>query len=100
MIAEAYILFLAFQDTLLSEGHYYVFLKEEQRSPSKCFTTLSWGGGTGNSLFQGFPRAFLGLEQAGSPNLPFFLFIKGQAFLLTPREKADKFIFSKYEKIL
>ena len=67
MIAEAYILFLAFQDKLLSEGHYYVFLKEEQRRPSKCFTTLSWGGGTGNSLFQGFPRAFLGLEQAGSP---------------------------------
>ena len=62
MIAEAYILFLAFQDELLSEGHYYVFLKEEQRSPSKCFTTLSWGGGTGNGLFQGFPRAFLGLE--------------------------------------
>ena len=66
MISEAYILFLAFQDKLLSEGHYYVFLKEEQRRPSKCFT-LSWGGGTGNSLFQGFPRAFLGLEQAGSP---------------------------------
>ena len=62
MTAEAYILFLAFQDELLSEGHYYVFLKEEQRSPSKCFTTLSWGGGTGNGLFQGFPRAFLGLE--------------------------------------
>ena len=67
MIAEAYLLFLAFQDKLLSEGHYYVFLKEEQRRPSKCFTTLSWGGGTGNGLFQGFPRAFLGLEQAGSP---------------------------------
>ena len=58
------------------------------------------GWQAGNSLFQGFPRAFLGLEQAGSPNLPFFLFIKGRAFLLTPREKADKFIFSKYEKIL
>ena len=69
MIAEAYILFLAFQDKLLSEGHYYVFLKEEQRRPGKCFTTLSWGGGTGNGLFQGFPRAFLGLEQAGSPHL-------------------------------
>ena len=67
MIAEAYILFLAFQDKLLIEGHYYVFLKEEQRRPSKCFTTLSWGGGTGNGLFQGFPRAFLGLEQASSP---------------------------------
>ena len=40
VIAEAYILFLAFQDKLLSEGHYYVFLKEEQRSPSKRFTTL------------------------------------------------------------
>ena len=100
MISEAYILFLAFQDKLLSEGHYYVFLKEEQWRPSKCFTTLSWGGGTGTTLFQAFPRAFLGLEQAGSPNLPFFLFIKGRAFLLTPREKADKFIFSKYEKIL
>ena len=59
--------FLTFQDKLLSEGHYYVFLKEEQRRPGKCFTTLSWGGGTGNGLFQGFPRAFLGLEQAGSP---------------------------------
>ena len=69
VIAEAYILFLAFQDKLLSEGHYYVFLKEEQRRPSKCFTTLSWGGGTGNGLFQGFPRAFLGLEQAGSPQV-------------------------------
>ena len=69
MIAEAYILFLAFQDKLLSEGHYYIFLKEEQRKPSKCFTTLSWGGGTGNSLFQGFPRAFLGLEQASSPHV-------------------------------
>ena len=66
MISEAYIFFLAFQDKLLSEGHYYVFLKEEQRRPSKCFTTLTWGGGTGNGLFQGFPRAFLGLEQAGS----------------------------------
>ena len=42
-IAKAYILFLAFQDKLLSEGHYYVFLKEEQRRPSKCFTSLSWG---------------------------------------------------------
>ena len=71
MIAEAYILFLAFQDKLLSEGHYYVFLKEEQRRPSKCFTTLSWGGGTGNGLFQGFPRAFLGLEQAISPSVSF-----------------------------
>ena len=70
MIAEAYILFLAFQDKLLSEGHYYVFLKEEQRRPSKCFATLSWGGGTGNGLFQGFPRAFLGLEQAGFPQSP------------------------------
>ena len=69
MTAEAYILFLAFQDKLLSEGHYYVFLKEEQRRPSKCVTTLSWGGGTGNGLFQGFPRAFLGLEQAGSPQM-------------------------------
>ena len=68
-IAKAYILFLAFQDKLLSEGHYYVFLKEEQRRPSKCFTILSWGGWTGNSLFQGFPRAFLGLEQAGFPHL-------------------------------
>ena len=68
VIEEAYILFLAFQDKLLSEGHYYIFLKEEQKRPSKCFTTLSWGGGTGNSLFQGFPRAFLGLEQAGSPH--------------------------------
>ena len=72
MIAEAYILFLAFQDKLLSEGHYYVFLKEEQRRPGKCFTTLSWDGGTGNGLFQGFPRAFLGLEQAGSPHQPYF----------------------------
>ena len=50
------------------KGHYYVFLKEEQRRPGKCFATLSWGGGTGNGLFQGFPRAFLGLEQAGSPH--------------------------------
>ena len=75
MIAEAYILFLAFQDKLLSEGHYYVFLKEEQRRPSKCFTTLSWGGRTGNSLFPGFPRAFLGLEQAGSPQPCVFYFI-------------------------
>ena len=100
MIAEAYILFLAFQDKLLSEGHYYVFLKEEQRRPSKCFTTLSWGGGTGNSLFQGFPRAFLGLEQAGSPASPPFLFIKSRAPLLIPREKANKIIFSKYEKTL
>ena len=62
-------LVLAFQDKLLIEGHYYVFLKEEQRRPRKCFTTLSWGGGTGNSLFQGFPRAFLGLEQTGSPQV-------------------------------
>ena len=68
VIAEAYILFLAFHDKLLSEGHYYVFLKEEQRTPSQCFTTLSWGGETGNGLFQGFPRAFLGLEQASSPH--------------------------------
>ena len=68
---------------LLSEGHYYVFLKEEQRRPGKRFTTLSWGGGTGNSLFQGFPWAFLGLEQAGSPHLT----ISASAFLglqLTP----------------
>ena len=50
------------------KGYYYVFLKEEQRRSSKCFTTLSWGGGTGNGLFQGFPRDFLGLEQAGSPH--------------------------------
>ena len=28
------------------------------------------GGGTGNGLFQGFPRAFLGLEQAGSLHNP------------------------------
>ena len=73
MIAEAYILFLAFQDKLLSEGHYYVFLKEEQRSPSKRFTTLSWGGGTGNGLYQGFPRDFLVLKQAGSLQSSLFL---------------------------
>ena len=29
------------------------------------------GCGTGNGLFQGFPGAFLGLEQAGSPHESF-----------------------------
>ena len=86
-------MFLAFQDELLSEGHYYVFLKEEQRRPGKCFTTLSWGGRTGNGLLQGFPRAFLGLEQAGSPASPPFLFIKSRASLLIPREKGKQDYF-------
>ena len=100
MITEAYILFLAFQDKLLSEGHYYVFLKEEQRRPSKCFTTLSWGGRQGIASFKAFPGPFWALSRPAPQISPFFLFIKGRAFLLTPREKADKFIFSKYEKIL
>ena len=86
-------MFLAFQDELLSEGHYYVFLKEEQRRPGKCFTTLSWGGGTGNGLFQGFPRAFLGLEQASSPHLPLFYLLKSRASLLIPREKGKQDYF-------
>ena len=72
------------------KGHYYVFLKEEQRRPGKCFITLSWGGGTENGLFQGFPRALLGLELAGSLHRPLLYLLKSRASLLIPREKGKQ----------
>ena len=63
MIAEAYILFLAFQDKLLSEGHYYIFLKEEQGGPANVLLLYHGVEGQGIASFKAFPGPFWALSR-------------------------------------
>ena len=56
------------------------------------------GWRAGNSLFQGFPRAFLGLEHAGSPNLPLFYSLKAKPSYSLLEKKQTSLFFQNTRK--